>query len=331
MTESGSIALILISLLVLAIAAVLVANAMYARTDYYKNKIGQTDKFRKIPYGLKAVNVGSTHAREAFRYERNGIEGFNFALQSQTLSYDYAVLKHYANHLAPECRVFIPIIPLLFCPTHYSGINNRMYYHFLPKECIVHYSALVNAAESLAPGLSSLTAIRAILQGTGAPQSSSMSFPQREEEAQRMIECWKRNFHLNDVTDDSQAVPLQSQMEYNREKLRDIVNFCRSRSFIPVIVILPVTDIMASKFSKSFLQTFVYDNLACVSDQAHIIDYFEDERFAQQYEMFRDSEYLNERGANLFTRTLLEETSDLALTADERVGQRPLVASNTCK
>lgn len=331
MTESESVVLALFLLFVLVIAAVTAANTAYARTSYYKNKIGQTDKFRRMPHNLKAVNIGSTHAREAFRYEGAGIAGFNFALQSQTLSYDYNLLKHYANHLAPGCRVFIPIEPLLFCPVHFSGINNRMYYHFLPKECIVHYSTLANAAESLAPGLSSLTAIRAILQGAKAPQPSSMGLTQREEEAQRMINCWKRNFHLNDVTDSSQAIPLQNQMEYNRKKLQDIVSFCHSESFVPIIVVLPVTDIMTSKFSRSFLQSFVYDNLACVSDQALVFDYFEDKRFAQQYELFRDSEYLNEQGADLFTRTLLEETEHLATGTAECVRRQSFVASNRCR
>lgn len=319
MTESENAVLVLFLLLVLAIAAVLAANTAYERTSYYKNKIGQTDKFRKMPHNLKAVNMGSAHAREAFRYEGTGVTGFNFALQSQTLSYDYTLLKHYAKHLAPGCRVFIPIVPLLFCPTHYSGINNRMYYHFLPKECIIQYSTLTNAVESLAPGLSSLTAIRAVLQGSRVPQSPSMDLMQREEEALKMINCWKGNFHLNDVTDGSQAIPLQNQMEYNRKKLQDIVNFCHSKSFVPVIVILPVTDIMASKFSRSFLQSFIYDNLACVSDQTHVFDYFEDKRFAQQYELFQDSEYLNEQGADLFTRTLLEETEHLATGTAECV------------
>lgn len=301
------IAILLTAVLFVAIAAI--TNYLYSKSSYFKNKIGQTEKFKKgLPTNLQAVNLGSAHAREAFSYQDSEIAGFNFALQSQTLSYDYILLKRYSGHLAPGCRVFISIEPLLFCPIHFSGINNRMYYHFLQKEDIIEYSPLVNYAEKVVPGLASLTAIKALLRGD-VEQPLVLGQEQREREADTMIACWKRNFDLDDTLNGNQAEKLREQMEYNQQKLKEIVSLCKKKSFVPIVVVLPMTHIMTSRFSPGFLRSFVYDNLECVSKDVPIIDYFEDERFSTRYDLFCDSEYLNEKGARLFTKTLLEETN----------------------
>lgn len=286
---------------------------LYSKTNHWKNRMRQVKKFLDgVPYGLEVVNLGTTHAKYAFDYSDTGLLGFNFALQSQTLSYDLAILETYLDHLSPCCKVIIPICPLVFAPEFFSGQNNRMYYHFLPKERIQEYSPFIAFQERHCPVFSSKRAFISSFYDVASNKAQeegigSLTDGEMEAEAALMERCWCESFSLSNLQSVGSTQHLHSSFELNQNKLAAIVSICEKEGFPYSVVVLPFTDIMAGRFSLGFLNEFVHENVKSIVYEDRIFDYFSDVRFASRHELFYNSEFLNERGRSTFTRLVLAE------------------------
>lgn len=70
-----------------------------------------TKKFFNMPEGIQICNFGSSHGLNGFNYDgvSDKFSCFNFSLHSQTLMYDYRILKHYVNHIKEGGIVFVII------------------------------------------------------------------------------------------------------------------------------------------------------------------------------------------------------------------------------
>ena len=109
-------------------------NILYKRTNYYKINILQSNKFKEISNNLEIINLGSSYAKYAFDYSKVGVNGFNFGIQPQSLSYDFRILKQYKNKLKKNGVVIITIPDFVFAFLDYSIEEyNYRYYSFLNK------------------------------------------------------------------------------------------------------------------------------------------------------------------------------------------------------
>ena len=92
-------------------------NALYKRTNDYRNIFADTEKFRNddnIPNGLQLVNLGSNHPKFGFNYDGLNVKAMNWAVGPQSLEYDFAILRKECHHLADNAAVLIPICVLIF-------------------------------------------------------------------------------------------------------------------------------------------------------------------------------------------------------------------------
>ena len=87
------------TVLLIIFLIIILLNFLYIRTNDYKNKISQLEKFKKVPTELEIINLGSSYSRNAFDYNLTNYKGFNFALQPQSLSYDFRILKNYKDNI----------------------------------------------------------------------------------------------------------------------------------------------------------------------------------------------------------------------------------------
>ena len=80
-------------------------NNIYIHLD--PNDSDYTKKFCDVPNNIEICNLGSSHGLFGYNYEdiKNDHTCFNFALTSQSLSYDYRILKYYENNLQEGCIV----------------------------------------------------------------------------------------------------------------------------------------------------------------------------------------------------------------------------------
>lgn len=113
----------IIVLIVLCLVVAFVLNALYKRTNDYRNIFADTEKFRNdasIPNGLQLVNLGSNHPKFGFDYDGLNVKAMNWAVGPQSLEYDFAILRKECHHLADKAAVLIPICVLNF---FYIGIH----------------------------------------------------------------------------------------------------------------------------------------------------------------------------------------------------------------
>lgn len=120
-----------------------ILNALYKRTNDYRNIFADTEKFRNdasIPNGLQLVNLGSNHPKYGFNYDGLNVKAMNWAVGPQSLEYDFAILRKECHHLADNAVVLIPICVLKFFLYRHPFGEHMKYYGILPKEDIVGYS-----------------------------------------------------------------------------------------------------------------------------------------------------------------------------------------------
>lgn len=113
----------IIVLFVLCLVGAFALNALYKRTNDYRNIFADTEKFRNddnIPNGLQLVNLGSNHPKFGFNYDGLNVKAMNWAVGPQSLEYDFAILRKECHHLADKATVLIPICVLKF---FYIGIH----------------------------------------------------------------------------------------------------------------------------------------------------------------------------------------------------------------
>lgn len=90
---------------------IILINMAYVHASHGKDYDGDyTDKFMSIEGNIEISNTGSSHGLRAFNYDDiEEYNCFNFALVSQSLSYDYRLVSYYSDQLADNGVMFIPI------------------------------------------------------------------------------------------------------------------------------------------------------------------------------------------------------------------------------
>jgi hypothetical protein len=305
-------------LLVMTQPVILVLNKLTQRTNWYKNQLAEGTKFLKqIPFDLDICNLGSNSGKFAFSYDDVGLKGENWAIGPQTLSYDFRLLKNYFSYLKEGATVLIPLCPFSGCIKDFEDDTmNHKYYSFLHPILILNYSQdakedvmrFVNTPFQFSP----LAAIKRLIKDVPAIDSilllsnNPMDEASLEKDANKWINNWKQQFSIIDL-DDLVSEQNKECVAYNTNLLKDIVFFCSERSLKPVIVIPPVTNMLSSKFSERFCDSYIYSLIGKLdTTQVTFLNYFDDGRFSEP-DLYFNSYFLNARGRTLFTKTVLKD------------------------
>lgn len=288
---------------------------MILNSDWYNSQFIDCKKFWDgFPMGLDVVNLGSSASVYAFNYEDVDKKCANWAMRPQTLYADFLILQNYCSYLKSGSVVLIP-----FCP--FSSISSPRY---LSKEVDRYYTIL--AGESIRPF--DMEKCRKMQDIKNNPKSyypvkalrkDWMCFFKRqktceyfisqgqfEQNAESWVNCWKREFSILDFSH-PMRLHNKDMFETGVGIIREMIEFCIEREYKPVIIVPPVTKQLAGKFSllarDKYLYSFIKEgNVVGIP----VLDYFDDERF-QKDEWFRDSLFMNEIGAKVFTKKVLED------------------------
>lgn len=135
-----------------------VINTAYKKLD--GSDSDYTKKFETIPSSIKICNFGSSHGLYGFNYEAvKEIDCFNFALTSQTLSYDRRLFDYYKDKIAQNAVVFFPISYFSFFGNDERMEDafeekNKRYYRILPPQMIKNYDLKTDIYVNNLPALS---------------------------------------------------------------------------------------------------------------------------------------------------------------------------------
>ena len=294
---------------------VLFVNCWYIALDH--RDPNNTNKFNNVPDHIQICNFGSSHGLYGVNYE--GYEDtytcFNFALNSQTLSYDARILEYYQEHLQEGTIVFVTISYNSFFgipETEYADFEtkNMRYYSFLPANLIKNYSIKTNILSKF-PSLYAYETLPLALIGHYLDADTSLSG----------WEAVADEYHLPDNT--THAIKnhlITGKLDENGERiinqeeidaLYDILEICEAKGAVPILVTPPFSLVYNNLIDirvKDFAADFEAVINSIVSDTGvTYYNYAKDIRFNKDFTYFRDTDHLNKMGAKLFTNILMEE------------------------
>jgi len=308
------IILFILLLLILIKPAFVILNVFIRRTNWYKKRVSDSDKFRKrINTSLEICNLGSNSGKYAFTYEGSGLKGENWALGPQTLSYDFRVLKNYHSYLKEGATVLIPLCPFSSCIKDFEDDSvNHKYYSFLHPILILNFSQMtkeqvlrfVKTPFLVEPIKSMIRVFRDIVP----VDKAKMTKESLEIDANKFINNWKDQFSISNL--DAPVSELNKEsITYNTILLTDMISFCLERKLKPVIVIPPISTALTSKLSETFRENYIHSFInKGNSKQIPFMNYMDDERFIAE-DLYFNSYFLNRNGRKLFTMRLLMDLS----------------------
>lgn len=295
-----------------------ILNALYKRTNDYRNIFADTEKFRNddsIPNGLQLVNLGSNHPKFGFNYDGLNVKAMNWAVGPQSLEYDFAILRKECHHLADNAVVLIPICVLkMFLYRHPFG-EHLKYYGILPKDDIVGYTQKTKNTHIDYPLLFHPKKIKRLIKDVPAVtnnlliDTNPMNETQLKADADFWINCWNREFDI-DINNLVLSDINKTNIKRNIHLLNEMIQFCLNRKLRPVICILPVTDYLGNRFSEDFVnnQILTYVNEAN-TQKCPVFNHLKDKRFTDS-SLYINSFFFNLHGRKQFTKMIIEELKD---------------------
>lgn len=308
--------MICLTLIIVLLSTALWLNSLYKRTNHFNNQFVDVRKYWQkdgIADNLQIVNLGSNHPKFGFDYTDTGVRGANLAIGPQTFEYDYAILRKNITHLAKNAVVVFPICLqnfFLYRQTN-RGVHLK-YYTFLDSKDIVGYSKKEKIFELGFPLLRHPKRLRYLLKDvktdnrlewTDNPMKTEAEL---EKDADFWIRCWDKEF---DIHIPSLEISSKNQEDINQNILlmKEMIEYCKKHELKPVIVILPVTRNLSSRFSEDYLQMHVLRNISeSAKAGAPVFNYLKDNRFTDS-SLYINSFFFNKIGRMAFTKAFVEE------------------------
>ena len=289
-------------------------NGLVRRSHWFNEELfPDCQKFWKYnTFNTDVINLGSTSGCHAFNYEGLQIQGSNFALRSNPLSADQAILKNYFSYLNPKGSYLILSLCVFSSISGSCEIWEDRFYTLLSPLSIPHFSyrrqqKVKNVAANPLrqfPLLSLYSELKGLLR---PKKSHAFTEEEMEIDAERWIKGWKHEFALSDF---SQPLSLINKDGVNdaAEILNDMISFCKERDIKPVLVLPPMYHTLASKFDINARKVLLDDLLKTLDDKTvKFINYMDDSRFSHDITLFQDSFLLNKKGAKKFTKIVLAD------------------------
>lgn len=295
-------------------------NKIYMRATYGKNYSGDyTEKFMTIENGIQISNTGSSHGLRAFNYDNlNEYKCFNFALVSQSLSYDYRLVLNYSDKLADNGVMFIPISYFSFFGEDESleenfKLKNRRYYRILPSDMIKGYDLKTDFFTNYFPALDSYE--KFIMPFVGYEPAyrevtTKVSDLGMDENSLAAAGYGRAESHIaGEGTIDENGKRIINYDEI--EACYNIIELCKSKGIRPILITTPYLQEYTDGV-KMIAPCFENDFTSIISEiqtktGAEYYDYSDDIRFRKRYDLFYDMDHLNADGAQKFTAAIMKE------------------------
>ena len=305
-------AIIAVIVLIIVFLLVLCAEKGFERTNYYKNNYTDTEKLQGTGV-VDYVNTGSTFALYGIDYESCNVKGLNLALKPQSLYMDFELLKHFEYRFHRGTTVLITISDLAFLNKGYSDVKvNDRYYKVLNRNEIKDYNLFKALRAKCFPVLYHWKNFLRFHWDVRLDKDMLLEVNENdieaiEADAIKKCEAWKKEFNLSDLNNPSQAKYYSAELQYTTGIVSDMIRWCKYRGFNPVLVNLPVTNVLIDQFSTEFLHAFYYNSVEHVCSQNVPFIDLQDIGKLGDYLLYLDSCRLNKKGREVVTKTLLRE------------------------
>lgn len=308
--------MIILIITVFLVVGAFLLNALYKRTNAYRNQFVDVHKFSVkggVGDNLEIVNLGSNHPKFGFDYRGLDVKGENWAVGPETFEYDFAVLRKNASHLAPGSVVVLPICLLkFFLYRQNSRAIHLKYYSFLNSQDIVGYSKKEYICNYMFPLFFHPRAIRSLLRDSKKDNRLLLDTnlcdtdAKLNKDADYWIDCWNREFDIQ-LPSPTLKPNNRNDIIQNIRILNEMIDYCLSRGLKPIIAILPVTNYLYSRFTPEFIDKYILGYIADANKAGvPVMNYLSDERFTDP-SLYINSFFFNTTGRKKFTKQFVED------------------------
>lgn len=291
-------------------------NNWAAKTAWFENvadfagckRILNTNRF-----DLTIANLGSSSALYAFNYETTGVKGLNLATPKQSLLADYEMIRNYFSYLKEGAVVIIPLC--LFSALEGDDVDfPDKYYVLLQSESIPHFSwkrklQVMKQFNNPIDFIPFFTLPRELLRPL-RPRKTMMSSVELDKDAARWINDWMKEFSIIDF---NRPLSLKNQDSYMSASglLKNIIDFCISRKYKPVIVVPPISKSLAKLYTNQMCELLITEFVQRSNDaKAPFFNYIDNPSLSNN-EFFRNAFFLNDKGAREFTNQLYSDLKEI--------------------
>lgn len=306
-------------LLVVVIAAISMAiNFLYVRNLTNFGTMGEQKNdsayITDVPMGIDICDVGNSHGYYGFNYEGvdSGLTCFNFALPSQSMSYNYRVIRNYKDNLSENATVFICVSYNSFFGKSETELDdfaskNKRYYHFLNKENIKQFDLANLVWVKYLPALAA-SPDKLIITILGRNEASDVWANMTDADAAKEHGLLRYNTHVAaHVGEDGKRIANEDEIQ----ACLDLINMVKEIGGTPILVTTPFLKEYPESVAQNdpaFYDDF-YGVINDIVDKTGVtfIDSKDDERFNDKYEYFFNTDHMNRDGAYAFTNALIGE------------------------
>lgn len=287
-------------------------NKVIRHTKWYYQYWSGVQKFWYMNrFNLDVVNLGSNSGKYAFDYDGLYITGMNWAVGPQSLVHDFNILKNYFSYLGSGASVIITLCPFSSLISQYNKNSNLKYYTFLHPATILDFDEdermkALKIKESPIREMPWLCIKRTLKEGIKHVIHRPVSKCDMEKNAAIFIDSWKRQFGIADL-DASLSEQHGKDQENRCRVLKDMIEFCLERNLKPALVIPPVHPSLGKKLTEKCRENYIYSFVKKANKlNIPFLNYMDDERFNDD-KYFRNSFFLSEEGAKMFTSIVLKD------------------------
>lgn len=309
-----------VAALLLLIMSMVAANALYKRTNAYKNRFADIRKFESIGQlpdaSLDLVAIGSNSPKFAFDFrDVRRLKCSNWCIGPETFQYDCIILRKFGGKLKKGATVVLSVCPLNFFYRRYRPHSDLYkYYALLGKEEMPDFSYMEYLRHYKYPVLFNPLKVVRIFYDAKASGLLELDANLYDKEgvradADRWIkDVWNTAFQID--IENMKPLSAANEMDIAGSKywLRQIAGYCMDRELKLLLVYPPLTAELKAKFSEEFIERHikrhVEESLAGTGFMA--VDYMHDARFHDR-KYYINAFFMNRTGARLFTGTFLEE------------------------
>ncbi len=298
-----------------------VLNKLVKRGNWFnEKKFPDCRKFTEhSTFNLDVINLGSTSGVYAFNYQGLNIKAANWAMSHNPLACDEAILKNYVSYFKSEGTIVIlSLCAFSSLSGSYDFFEDR-YYTILYPSSIPNFSkrkqtevmAIYNRPFLYIPLYNMLKDIWSYLTKPFLKSEKTLTEEQMVNNAQRWFDSWLKEFSVKDF-----SLPLslvnQDGLEDAAMHLNNMIATCREHNAIPVLVLPPMYHTLAEKFTSSARKILIDSLISRIDDKSvKFLNYMDDFDFSNDRNFFKDSFFLNQKGAKLFTKRVLADLNQV--------------------
>ncbi|MGL5056034.1 MAG: hypothetical protein ACRC6A_01510 [Fusobacteriaceae bacterium] len=288
-------------------------------------KIDENNRFLRVPKNLKIINLGSSHGLSNFVYPK-GTNAYNLGFSAQVFFYDEAILRKYKSNLQSGGIVIIPISIFSFYKV-YTVVSlsendySQNYYSFLDyteiykgnknQQKLKKYFPLLYNGNDLKFVIKYF--ITNVLRGDFTPKKPSYPNDLSLEEKKVQADSTSLSHLAIDKYKDNN-MPEIAMLHF-----KNIINICKENNLTPILITTPQTYLYNERIGENNYEERIYSKIKKVNElfqnELIYLDYSHDKRFENNLDLFSDDDHLNKKGAEIFTKIVLE---DLGLTKDNQ-------------